>query len=47
MVVKRKIANSILMKKFFEELLLTRLRRISKGKVRVVLYSWGRIVFYG
>ena len=39
MVVKRKSANSILMKKFFEELLLIRLRRISKDKVRVVLNS--------
>ena len=39
MVVKRKSANRILMMKFFEELLLIGLRRISKGKVRVVLYS--------
>lgn len=39
MLVKRKSANRILIKKFFEELLLIRLRRISKDKVRVVLYS--------
>jgi hypothetical protein len=36
MVVKRKSANRILMK-FFEELLLIRLRRISKDKVRVYI----------
>jgi len=39
MAVKRKSANRILMKKFFEELLLIRLRRISKDKVRVVSFS--------
>jgi hypothetical protein len=39
MVVRRKSANRILMKKLFEELLLIRLRRISKDKVSVVLYS--------
>ena len=39
MVVKRKSANRILMKKVFEELLLITLRRISKDKFRVVFYS--------